>query len=166
MAGDLRHVQPHELPVWWSLVRDRVASTCERSSGKYQPADILKQLVDGQMQLWAVLDEEPEASEDETKRLQGSRARQATEGPQIKAIAITEISQFPRARVCWVLACTGDVVDDWLDHLSEIESWAHARGCTAIEPVARPGWERRLNSRGYRKTHVVLEKTLIAEKAT
>ena len=94
-----------------------------------------------------------------------ARARRLRD-ENITAIAITEIVDFPRRKICRLLACTGTGADRWLDKLAEIEDWARHRGCTAIEPIARPGWERKLTARGYRKTHVVLEKSLNAEKAT
>jgi len=153
MGGELRHVAAQELPVWWPILRDRIAAACARSGGKYLPADILKEVAAGRMHVFAVT---PLARDDAS----------ADAPPPIQAIAIAEITQFPRRRVCRVLACTGEKTSEWLDKLAEIEAWARRCGCTAIEPVARPGWERKLKSRGYRKTHVVLEKSLIAEKIT
>jgi hypothetical protein len=83
-----------------------------------------------------------------------------SETEAIEALAITEIAAYPRITVCKLLACTGDDAALWVHLLESIEAWAKSRGCAAMEPVCRPGWERRLKPMGYRKTHVVLEKRL------
>ena len=97
---------------------------------------MLRLLLAGRMQLWAVV------------------------GEAIEAIVLTEIAEYPRRRLCRVLAAAGAGRARWLHLLGTIEEWARAQGCTAIEPVARPGWERALAPLGYRKTHVILEKEL------
>jgi hypothetical protein len=134
----LRAPTPEEIPELWPRVRDRIAACCERSGGKYEPIDVLRNLIVGAMNLWMVVDE--------------SNA--------IKALAITEIAVYPRVTVCKLLACTGEDAALWVDLLAPIEAWARQRGCAAMEPICRPGWERRLKPLGYRKTHVVLEKGL------
>lgn len=134
---NLHAAGPAEMPGLWPRVRDRIASCCDRSGGKYEPADILRNLIAGRMDLWL-----------------------AEDGGAIHAVAISEIVVYPRVRVCKLLACTGEKARRWLDLLAQIEAWARAQGCAVIEPVCRPGWERHLKPMGYRKTHVVLEKTL------
>lgn len=129
---------PHESPELWSRIRDRIAACCERSGAKYEPIDVLRNLIAGAMTLWLAIDETDE----------------------IKAVAITEIAAYPRITVCKLLACTGDDAALWVDLLVSIEAWAKQHGCAAMEPICRPGWERRLKPLGYRKTHVVLEKGL------
>jgi len=134
----LRAVTPPEIPDLWPQIRDRIASCCERSGGKYAPADVLRNLIASAMNLWIALDEDN----------------------AIKALLITEIAAYPRITVCRLLACTGDDAALWVDLLAPIEGWAKSQGCAAMEPICRPGWERRLKPMGYRKTHVVLEKRL------
>ncbi len=137
MTTVLERLAPPSLPDRWEKVRGLVASACARSGGKYAAVDVLRLALGGAMQLWAAMD-----------------------GDAAKAVAITEVTAFPRRLVCRVLACTGEGPESWLGHLAAIETWARAQGCTAIEPVARPGWERLLKPLGYRKTHVILEKPL------
>jgi len=183
----LRAVTPPEIPDLWPQIRDRIASCCERSGGKYAPADVLRSLIAGSMNLWLALDEN--AFPDDTTRVP-SHARQevvqqvkhrrkspvgadaprtaeregwcggSREAARIKALLITEIAAYPRITVCRLLACTGDDAALWVDLLAPIEGWAKSQGCAAMEPICRPGWERRLKPMGYRKTHVVLEKRL------
>lgn len=134
----LHRVAPHELPDLWPQIRERVAACCARSGGKYEPVDVLLNCLSRRMNMWLV---------------QG-------DADHISAIAITEIVAYPRITVCKLLACTGEGAEQWVDLLADIEAWAKAQGCAAIEPICRPGWERRLKPKGYRKTHVVLEKSL------
>ncbi len=140
----LRAVSPHELPDLWPDIRDRIAACCTRSGGKYAPADILQSLIAGPMQLWLAID-------DETV---GGRAG------AIKALAISEIASYPRIKVCKLLACTGEDAGRWIELVQSIEAWARSQGCGAMEPICRPGWERHLKPRGYKRTHVILEKRL------
>lgn len=133
----LHAIEPANLPERWPTIRDRIAACCARSGGKYEPIDVLQNALCGRMQLWLVQDDD------------------AT-----YALAITEIVSYPRITVCKLLACTGEDAPRWVDLLDEIEAWAKGQGCSVMEPICRPGWERQLKPMGYRKTHVVLEKRL------
>ena len=134
----LREIAPAEIPDLWPAIRDRVASCCARSGGKYQQVDVLEHVLMRRMDLWLVEDD----------------------ADAIHALALTEIAAYPRIAVCKLLACTGDDARRWVDLLPTLEAWAKSRGCAVLEPICRPGWERQLKSQGYRKTHVVLEKSL------
>ena len=133
----LRGIAPAELPDLWPQIRDRIAACCARSGGKYEPLDVLQLVIAARMQLWL-----------------------ATEDDAIHALALTEIVRYPRVKVCKLLACTGEGAPRWIDLIGAIEAWAKDCGCAVLEPVCRPGWERHLKPMGYRRTHVVLEKTL------
>ncbi len=196
MPVQLRAVTPPDIPDLWPQIRDRIASCCERSGGKYEAIDVLRNLIAGSMNLWLAVDE-PVSPEETTRVLPHARqevvqqiehrrespvaadaatpasklgwsgdfASRNTEAAtcervRIKALAVTEIAAYPRITVCRLLACTGDDAALWVDLLAPIEDWAKSRGCAAMEPICRPGWERRLKPMGYRKTHVVLEKRL------
>ena len=154
-----------ELPDLWPLIRDRIASCCARSGGKYEPVDLLLNFLSGRMDLWLVLDDlDQSASHEPPHQPSRSAVRAASaalgDSRQIVALVITEIVAYPRITVCKLLACTGKDAQSWLDLLAPIEAWAKSRGCGVMEPICRPGWERRLKPLGYRKTHVVLEKSL------
>lgn len=134
----LHAVTPQELPDLWPLIRERVASCCARSGGKYEPLDVLLNCLSRRMDVWLARDD----------------------AVQITALAVTEIVVYPRITVCRLLACTGDDARRWIDLLAPLEAWAKAQGCAVMEPICRPGWERHLKPKGYQKTHVVLEKSL------
>jgi hypothetical protein len=114
-----------------------IKAMCEGSNGKYAPADVLRALAARDFQLWL------------------ARGRGGNE-----AAAVTEIVDYPQKRVCRLIGAVGRDMSNWIGHLAALETWAKAQGCSAMEPVARPGWERVLKGRGYRKTHVHLEKEL------
>jgi hypothetical protein len=163
----LRAVAAHDLPELWPQLRERVASCCARSGGKYEPLDVLMHCLSRRMDLWlAIENRDGESCEPAAPTHAGAPAGDLAWRPadrecaRIAALAITEIVVYPRITVCKLLACTGDDAQRWIDLLAPLETWAKAQGCAVMEPICRPGWERQLKPAGYRKTHVVLEKSL------
>jgi hypothetical protein len=71
---------------------------------------------------------------------------------------MTEIVRYPRSTRCVLFLCAGDGLDRWLHHLGEIEAWARAQGCDAMEVAGRKGWARVL--KGYELVNVMLRKEL------
>ena len=56
---------------------------------------------------------------------------------------------------------TGSGRESWQHLLDDVERYLKDHvGCAVIRPVCRPGWKRFLQSRGYRETHVTMEKVL------
>lgn len=56
---------------------------------------------------------------------------------------------------------TGSRRKDWEHLLPELERYLKEHiGCVAIRPICRPGWKPFLKQRGYRETHVTMEKVL------
>ena len=79
-------------------------------------------------------------------------------GVGAEAVAVTGISEHALMRVAVIYICIGRQREYWIEFLAKLEDWARAEGCRRIEAWARPGWEKVL--KGYRKTHVMLEKAL------
>src|SRR5262249_27171526 len=124
----------------WADVAPLVSLACARSSGKFAAADVARAVAAGAFQLWVgVTDAEPATP---------------------RVMLITRLLPYPRLTVCELLACVGDDREAWEPLLDDIERWAKAHGAALMQPIARPGWERVLARRGYRKTHVMLEKVL------
>lgn len=132
----LSGVQPDQISEYWSLVEPWIAAACETSRGKWDADYIRAQLDRGAMQLWLVTD--------------GS----------LLAVCVTEIVQHPSKRCCRIRILTGRHRRRWQHHLAVIEAWAKARGCAAMELIARPGWSRLLKGHGYAVTHLFCEKEL------
>lgn len=124
-----------------NAVYPKIEAATAYSDGKYIGPDIVKMLISGHMQLWGIVD-------DEDGNLNG--------------ITITEIATYPQRKVCRMLSTAGEGSDNMLPLLPEVESWAKACGCSSIEPVCRPGWEKILKPYGYKKTHILLSKELSA----
>ncbi len=133
-------VRAESLPEWWPHVAPLVALACARSSGKFEPADVARAAAASRFQLWVGTDE--------------------ADPSLVRVMLLTRLLPYPRLLACEVLACVGDDRPDWEDHLATVEAWAKAQGCALMQPIARPGWERVLAKRGYKKTHVMLEKKL------
>lgn len=79
--------------------------------------------------------------------------------PGASSAAITEIVQFPRAKVLIVRMGGGD-----LNELVEIEKtlcrFARANGCTTIMGEGREGWQRVCEKMGYRFASVCMLKDI------
>jgi hypothetical protein len=62
-------------------------------------------------------------------------------------------------KVCHLVWCTGEEMGLWFDLLDMIEEWAKEHcGCVGMKATARLGWSRLMKPKGYRTTHVVMEK--------
>jgi hypothetical protein len=133
-------VPAHALPERWRSVGPLVALACARSSGKFEPADVARAVAEERFQLWVGSD--------------------AADPARVCVMLLTRLMRYPGLLACELLACVGDDRPDWEHHLETVEAWARAQGCGLMQPIARPGWERVLARRGYRKTHVMLEKKL------
>lgn len=133
-------LSPHRLPEAWPRVAPLVTLACARSSGKFLASDIARAVAAGEFQLWIGVTEP------------------TPERPVV--MLITRLLPYPRLTACELLACVGDDRTSWESLLDDIERWAKANGASLMQPIARPGWERVLARRGYRKTHVMLEKVL------
>jgi hypothetical protein len=79
-----------------------------------------------------------------------------------RALAGTVIEPLPRGGlVCHLVWCTGDRMAEWVDLVDDIAKWAKDHiGCVAMKATARPGWSKFLRPKGYRISHVVLERGL------
>lgn len=121
------------------LILTRLESIVSRSSGRASIEDIVRRVLAEEWYLWVAMD-------DETK--------------EVLAILAAELKLAPTGmKIASVVAATGDDRKRWRDGFLEcIEGWARDNGCGLVEIVARPGWERELQS--YKKTHVVLERAL------
>lgn len=123
----------HWLPVVWELLSE----ACNHSDGKYLPIDVAKALYEKRMQLW-----------------------NAIEDNIVHAIGVTEIVNFPRKKVCRILAATGENYEVWGPLIAKIEEWAKNIGCETCEPVVRSSRVKLLKKLGYITTHAIMEKQL------
>ena len=126
-----------ELADWLPNIWEMLKQACERSSGKYEPMDIVRAVYAKKMQLWNAIDE-----------------------GKILAIGITEVVQYPHTKVCRLLAATGEELAVLVQVLPKLEEWAQSIGCGWMEPICRPGYKKALKELGYTHQHEILEKKL------
>ena len=61
---------------------------------------------------------------------------------------------------CNIFIVTGRHRQKWQHLISVLEDFALKNNCTNMELFARKGWEKIMEQFDYKKTHVVLEKTI------
>lgn len=108
---------------------------------KIQFEDLMSDAVTGRVQLHLAWDDEQ------------NKAR-ALAGTQLEKNGADEL-------ICHLVWCTGDAMTEWVNLVDDIALWAKSHiGCVGIKATARPGWVRFLQPKGYRVTHVVMERAL------
>jgi hypothetical protein len=74
----------------------------------------------------------------------------------VKAVCITEI----HGPTLCINYATGTDLPDWVGMITEIMRFAKENKCTNIRVECRPGYEKHLAQHAFRKTHVILERSL------
>jgi hypothetical protein len=116
----------HVLDVW-AAVEGYIANALEYTYGRYEPEDILKDLLAGTHLLWIAFDD-----------------------ARIKGAVITHILQYPRKRFLGCPVVTGDDFAAWKDPmLSLLQRFASDNKCDGLEATARLGWARIFKGDGY-----------------
>jgi hypothetical protein len=60
-----------------------------------------------------------------------------------KAAFVTEIQPFALEKICMIVLCGGDGLEEWVEVADRtLTRHAKALGCNAIMMVGRPGWSR------------------------
>lgn len=121
----------------WPAVKHFVERALAEGAGRLSADDVLEHLRAGGMQLWALVTEEGE--------------------PEVVAVLVTEMMQYPSKRVLDLALMGGDHMEEWLDALPVLEEWARGQGIDQIQVHGRRGWKR---VTGYPETAVVLVKDL------
>jgi len=108
--------------------------------GRSKVDDILRFLLNGQMQLWVVF---------------------CTEEQQIYGHVVTEVKDYPRCKMLQVQYCAMEknhmqYIDDKMQDLAE--KFAKDTGCIGIEFIGRPGWGKHVKKRGYEVQSVMYQK--------
>jgi hypothetical protein len=138
MPTELVQFRKEEIEKVWPLAHALVQKACETNGG-YNAEHILEYLKEGSMQLWMAIE---------------------SESNKVICVCVTEIRQYPNFKVCDLRITTGEQFERWYNFMDQICQWAKSNGCKKMEIFARPGWERILKSKGFRKTHVQIERNL------
>lgn len=128
-------VKSENIADWWDGIEWMVKDIAARSHGRHTVRSLVDMILEQRAQMWiSIRDEKPES------------------------LTLTMISVYPDTKICTLFASCGHNPQNWAGFIENIEEWARNEGCSRIEAVARPGWQKRLSD--YKRTHVVLEKSL------
>ena len=131
----------------WSLVKKNIQEALSYS-GNHTDSDFVYQTIqDGKFQLWIVWDKSKKTVKE-----------------QYNGVVVTEIVQRKLKRSCHIFIVTGKNRQQWQHLISVLEDFALKNECTNMELISRQGWEKIMEKFNYKKTHVVLEKTLIKKE--
>jgi len=108
------------------------------TKGRATVDDILRFVLNGQMQLWVVYEENT-----------------------IYGHVVTEIKEYPRCKMLTVQYCAGEpnhmqYVDDEIFDL--LDRFAMDAGCAGVEFVGRPGWRKQADKYGFEVRSVMYQK--------
>lgn len=132
-------IAPENVVEWLPKVKLLAEEAMLTMRGKYDGEDIFTCAVLNKVQFWIGIDDSD---------------------LDIKLFGITQINDFPSTRICQVICVTGKEKELWENQMIHVEKWAKHNGCTDMELIARPGWERIMKKYNYEKTHVVLNKAI------
>ena len=110
----------------------------EWTKGRAVVDDILRFILNGQMQLWI-----------------------AHEEGKVYGHVITEIKDYPRFKMLTVQYCAGE--EDHMQYAEDemfslLDRFAKDAGCAGVEFVGRPGWRKQANKYGYSIQSVMYQK--------
>ena len=116
----------------WARCRHFIESALAHSPGFEDIVDVERAIAEGRYQFW----------------------------PGERCAAITEIADFPRAKMLVVLHGGGDLAE-LIDRMEPaLCAFARAAGCDGIMGLGRKGWERVCEKRGYRFGWLAMVKML------
>ena len=140
---NLVHIPSSNLDDVWNLVKKDISEALAYS-GNHTNADFVYDVLKKEtMQLWVVWDKDkPTALE------------------KYYGIVVTEIVERKLKKSCNLFIVTGRHRQKWQHLISVIEDFALDNQCTNMELIARKGWEKIMEQFNYKKTHVVLEKSI------
>lgn len=78
----------------------------------------------------------------------------------VSAAIVTEIREYPKARVIHGLVAAGDLEEIVGTLIPRAEEWARSLGCSMAVIESRAGWERALKPHGWEVHQVALRKDL------
>lgn len=114
------------------VYRPQIEAALAHGSGTHTFEDVVADLAGGRMQLW----------------------------PGHESVVVTEIREFPRAKVLHVVLA-GGTLKALEPMLEPLLNWGRAQGCSRVMMLGRPGWTRTfLAAAGWTPTAVLMEADL------
>lgn len=87
----------------------------------------------------------------------------AWEPEENRALAMCGTSIIERGdkRIGEIVWATGSGREHWFPLIADVERYHKVHlDCSGMKAIARPGWKRDLQDRGYRMTHIVMERDI------
>ena len=98
---------------------------------------LVEQLLEGKMQLWLLIEHDV-----------------------IVAMFCTRICDNFGVKMAEIVLYSGEMNEDIMEHLPEVEAWAREHGAQGMRFEGRSGWPRLLKKYGYSLEHVAMFKLL------
>jgi len=127
----------------WNLVKKDIQEALSYSGNHTDSDFVLETLKQQKFQLWIVWDKEKKTTKD-----------------KYYGVVITEVIKRKLRKSCNIFVVTGEHRQKWQHLISVLEDFALEQECNNMELIARKGWERIMEQFNYKKTHVVLEKSI------
>ena len=132
-------IMSYQIDDVWTECKKYIELGNNKSQEEMSIEDIYNNCKDKDMQLWIVFKDDM----------------------QIQAVLTTQVIDYPQKRVCRIVTCGGQSMDEWTDTvLNTLEDWAEAQACHAMETVCRKGFIKKLKNFGYEHTYTILGKEL------
>ena len=120
----------------WPKVEPLIQDALAHANGELNSDDMKKAILARDMQLFVLYN--PDSRE-------------------VEVAGVTEIINYPRKKVCRVVAMGGGPLEAWNQGIEEVQKWAYEFGCDGMEAFARPGVEKIMGKNfGYRKYYSVI----------
>jgi len=126
-------IPSHKINDIWPQVVVRLSEAIKTARGRLTIDDLKRFLISKDLVLWVSLRDK-----------------------KIEAMAVTEIIQHPRKKMCFVRLMTGEDYANWVHLEQGIAGWAKSIGCDGMEAIARKGWAKIFKN--YDFTHIFLER--------
>jgi len=127
----------------WVLVKKDIANALTYSGDNHNAQFVLDTLRKEEMQLWIIWDKDKPTTKE-----------------KYFGVVVTELIKRTLRKVCHVFIVTGNQRQKWIPLIQVLEEFAKENECDGMELIARPGWQKVLQNYKYKRTHVVLEKSI------
>ena len=127
----------------WNLIKKDIQEALSYSGNHTDSDFVFDTLKEEKFQLWVVWDKD-----------------QDTTINKYYGVVVTEIVERKLKKSCNLFIVTGRHRQKWQHLISVLEDFALENECNNMELISRNGWEKIMKKFNYKKTHVVLEKTL------
>lgn len=131
-------IPPGSITASLPVVLDYLRVSAQWTGGRADVDDLARFLLNGQMQLWAVVNDNG-----------------------VFGHLMTEFKQYPRLKILAVQYCAADPHS--MDRVEAaafgtLEQFAKDAGCAGVEFVGRPGWKKSALKHGYETRSVTYQK--------